>query len=240
MIFDPSGIVYPECISSKWGYIHWSIPIGIPYPSRKFFTAHGGNQMHIYIPFMFTSWFDCLNTTGAMFAITYIYMRCRKYIRCQITIGLDSSMDQRYIWEFLFVFYNSIYSTYMRCEFHRLVLLPGDIRVWLHPSFHDFFMLLLKTFHMKYIFGWHKRVVVAIKRLLTVNSCKAFGLSVRNLSIAVSPIDVVSWLANRSKNNKSNAMFSFIIGFGFFISSITRSKKSTVLRSAAFLRSSSC
>ena len=53
-------------------------------------------------------------------------------------------------------------------------------------------------------------------------------MSVRNLSIAVSPIDVVSWLANRSKNNKSNAMFSFIIGFGFFISSITRSKKFTV------------
>ena len=157
-----------------------------------------------------------------------------------MTIGLDSSMDQRYIWEFLFVFYNFIYSTYMRCEFHRLVLLPGDSPVWLHPSFHDFFMLLLKTFHMKYIFGWHKRVVVAIKRLLTVNSCKAFGLSVRNLSITVSAIDVVSWLAKRSKNNKFNAMFSFIIEFGLLSSSITISKKSTVLRSAAFLRSSSC
>lgn len=38
----------------------------------------------------------------------------------------------------------------MRRKFHRLILLPGDVRVWIHPSFHDFFMLRLKTSHIKY------------------------------------------------------------------------------------------
>ena len=32
----------------------------------------------------------------------------------------------------------------MRCEFHRLVLLPRDIGVWINPSFQDSFMLLLE------------------------------------------------------------------------------------------------
>ena len=33
----------------------------------------------------------------------------------------------------------------MRCEFHGLVLLPGDFRIRIRPSSLDAFVLLLKT-----------------------------------------------------------------------------------------------
>lgn len=76
MIFDPSGIVYPECMSWEMRIyvLKYSQEQGIVLSVHElelFYCKgmHGGHQMHIpYIPFMYTSWFACLNTTGAMFA----------------------------------------------------------------------------------------------------------------------------------------------------------------------------
>jgi hypothetical protein len=131
----------------------------------------------------------------------------------------------------------------MRCEFHRLVLLPREVRAWIGPTFQDSFVLLLKTYREIRIFSEKeaRKELTEWINLLTVSSCKALGLSVRYLSMTVNTMDVVSWLANNMVNSKSNAVLSSIIGSGLFSSSITRSKKSSVSRSAAFRRrSTSC
>jgi hypothetical protein len=58
---------------------------------------------------------------------------------------LNSAMNMC-VFQIYFLFKNYV-STYMRREFHRLVLVPRDIRVWINPSFQDSVMLLLKTLH---------------------------------------------------------------------------------------------
>lgn len=60
---------------------------------------------------------------------------------------------------------------------------------------------------------------------LTVSSRKASGLSVKNLSIAVIPDDVVSKLPNRSEKSKFNAVFSVIEGLSSLTSSIRTSSQ---------------